>query len=178
MVEFFWNRFTGASSGPDPLEKPEQSEIKPENKITALLEGLEIAGILDINSSDELRNRITDVGRNLGKYRSEIARYESEAVKIQNELSSIDLSTDDPAKAADLIDKYHGISGKYSESRNMVAVLSEEYRLLSKLDRAVRFSKSPEFCMGRDADLYEYPRQIVNENGNELYRFLDISIFQ
>ena len=150
--------------------------MRHESKITALLEGLELAQTLKINSSDELRERLSEVGKTLGKLRAEIAATKSKGADIQKELSSIDPFADDTARVNGLMKEYHEISASYVEIRKEIASLSEEYRLLSKLDGIIKMSKSPKFCLGRESDLSDYPLQIVNEKTKGSVSDHDLSV--
>jgi len=169
MVEYYWDRFTDISdkmpqSEIDPIDMP------PYDKIISLLEGFEIARTLNIDTKDDLKVKKREIGRNLAKCRRDLSSCEAESIKLGKELDSLNESRIDSTAAADLTARFHELSEKYVEIRNHVASLSNTYRLLSRLDHSTDLAISPKFCMGRGADMSDYPYQGINEERRDLTR--------
>ena len=180
MVEYYWDRFTDISdkmpqSEIDPIDMP------PYDKIISLLEGFEIARTLNIDTKDDLRAKKAELGKELAKCRRNLSSCEAESIKLGKELDSLNESGIDSTAAADLTVRFHELSEKYVEIRNHVASLSNTYRLLSRLDHSTDLAISPKFCMGRGADMSDYPYQGINEerrditNGRKSEKTFDIS---
>ena len=165
IVQYFWEKHFKKAAYPKHTANKEAVNWDPDKKISMLLEGLEIARTFDINSPEELKERMSKNGQSISVLGRDITLAEIEYTQVMSEYERLSKDSMDPAAVNDLKHRLHDLSGKYSSMKHQITALKQEYALLSKLSHIIKLAKDPVFVLGATTSLSEYPK--ITKIGSE-----------
>lgn len=158
IVQYFWEKHFKKAAYPKHTANKEAFNWDPDKKIATLLEALEIARTFNIDSPEQLKERMSSNGQSISVLGRDITLAEIEYAQVMSEYERLSKKGADPAAIMDFKHRLHDLSGKYSSMKHQITALKQEYALLSKLSHTIKLAKDPVFVLGATTSLSEYPK--------------------
>ena len=166
IIQHFWEKHFKKAAYPKHTANKEAVNWDPDKKIATLLEALEIARTFNIDSPEQLKDRMSSNGKQAAVLGKELTVTEMAYTKVMEEYEKFQKAGMDPQSKSEYAKKLHDLSGRYAVMKNTLSRLKQEYALLSRLSRAVTLAKDPVFVLGATTSLSEYPKKTILEHNN------------
>ena len=162
IIKYFWERHMSNPEICHEAEGSKVSNLDPNDKLTVLLEGLELARTLNIEDRAQLKEKKGEVGKQISILTKELSVLEAKVIAATKECDAA-RAVGDPARQERAYKDMHDLSKQFASIRHNLNSFKSEYMLMSKLEKAISLAKNHEFTLSPMSSPGEYPRSSVIE---------------
>ena len=162
IIKYFWERHMSNPEICHEAEGSKASNLDPNDKLTMMLEGLELARTLNIENRAQLKERKSEVGKQISILTKELSVLEAKVITATKECDAAKTSGD-PVRQEEAYKNMHDLSKQFASLRYKLNSFKSEYMLISKLEKAITLAKNREFTLSPMSSPGEYPRSSVIE---------------